>query len=301
MAKNSQGRKVQVDVDAVTFGVEIECVMRQSVLATHHVEIGSYHNGKPLPSPFPSGWVAKSDGSIETPSHWKSLEIVSPVLHGKDGLEQVVAVFAILNEWEAQVNSSCGFHVHVGMRSVLGARAEDKSLVVRWVRRMLHLMSVHEMGLFALTGEMSRYENRYCNTIKEAWAGVLNTSSDIAVLKENTEETGRYQSLNLMNLFKSRGTVEFRLFAGTLDAMQALGYITLAMGIAHRAAQVGMVPSFIEERGVLRRVTVTEAGMMVRKTFRQYGWPTGARKAWGKAVSAAQDAAVERFLGGLRL
>jgi len=296
MAKNGASRRVVVDVDAMTFGVEIECTLPNRYVRAQRIQIGGYHRGAELPAPFPTGWTAQHDGSLDAEPGFTAIEIVSPVLKGTAGLEEVLRVYSILNEAGVQVNSSCGFHVHVGVRSVLGTRASDEGLVVRWVRRMLHLVSVHELGLFAITGKRSRLDNTYCETIKRQWDQVLETTSRLETITRKVEYHGeRYHTLNLCNLTGGKRTVEFRLFGATLDGIQALGYIVAALGIAHRAAECGVAPQFDSHTPVVTRESCLAAVKALQSALADYGWPTGAKR-WGKAIRKAQLDAVQRFV-----
>src|SRR5262245_33404466 len=97
-----------IDVNDLTFGIEIETAMPHGV-----VRVGGYHYGTQVPQ-LPEGWKAERDGSIRCPAGHEACEIVSPVLKGDDGIRQVVQVLAWLKSAGAQVNRSTGFHVHVG-------------------------------------------------------------------------------------------------------------------------------------------------------------------------------------------
>lgn len=299
MAKNGASRRVSVDTDQITFGVEIECSLPREYISEHNIRIGSYSHGTRLPAPFPAGWVAKSDGSV-SPNHYgcTPLEIVSPILKGRAGLEAVLQVFGILNEAGVEVNDSCGFHVHVGIDSVLGNQAANEGIVVRWVRRMLHLVSIHELGLMAITGRPSRMGNQYCKSVTEKWSGKLQTTSPVAVIEEAVYvHSERYYTLNLCNLFgESKRTVEFRVFGATTDGLQALGYIITAMGIAHRAAAVGTVPEF---QATPNRSTPQEAAEALQKTLAHYGWPKGIKAEFGQGIRQTQKQAAALFAAAL--
>ncbi len=299
MAKNGATRRVTVDVDAITFGVEIECTLPREYVNTQNIRIGGYNHGAQLPAPFPDGWVAKSDGSVEAHRRgYTALEIVSPILKGRAGLEAVLRVFGILNEAGVEVNDSCGFHVHVGVKSVLGSQAANEGIVVRWVRRMLHLVSIHELGLMAITGRTSRMGNQYCKPVAAKWSGKLTTTSPVTVIEEEVcEHYERYYTLNLCNIFgSSKRTVEFRVFGATTDGLQALGYILTAMGIAHRAAEVGTVPEFQAEPNPN---TPQEAAEALRKTLVRYGWPTGIKAEFGSGIRQVQQQAAAQFAQAL--
>ena len=68
----------------IAFGIEIETHMP----GHDRTPIGGYHNGLPV-SWLPSGWKAERDGSIRTPAGRKPCEFVSPVLRGREGLQNV--------------------------------------------------------------------------------------------------------------------------------------------------------------------------------------------------------------------
>ncbi len=299
MAKNGATRRVTVDTDAITFGIEIECALPREYINTHNIRIGSYNHGAQLPAPFPTGWVAKSDGSVDAYRRgYKPLEIVSPILKGRAGLEAVLLVFGILNEAGVEVNDSCGFHVHVGVKSLLGSQAANEGIVVRWVRRMLHLVSIHELGLMAITGRASRMGNHYCQSVTAKWNGKLHTTSPVAVIQQEVEpHYERYYTLNLCNIFgSSKRTVEFRVFGATTEGLQALGYIITAMGIAHRAAEVGTVPEFQADPDTKTPQEATEA---LWKMLVRYGWPTGIKAEFGKGIHQAQQQAAAQFAQAL--
>ncbi len=115
--------------ETYTWGCELEVFLPQSKVQELGISIGSYHQGYPLPHPFPQacperserGWTAERDGSLHTDRRgYVAVEIVSPILHGQAGIEQVKQVASILRSLEATVNQTTGRHVHVGAHSVAG-------------------------------------------------------------------------------------------------------------------------------------------------------------------------------------
>jgi hypothetical protein len=134
-----------IDVNDLTFGIEIETAMPRGV-----VRVGNYHSGYQVPQ-LPHGWRAERDASIHCPQGHEPCEIVSPVLKGEDGVRQVVQVLAWLKGVGAKVNRSTGFHVHVGWN------ADEET-----TKRLVFLVSNFEKALFAATGTKSREEGHYC-------------------------------------------------------------------------------------------------------------------------------------------
>lgn len=309
MARNPQTRIAQVDPDNVTFGVEIECFIPDY----HRLEIGRRHHGLPLPPPFPYGWLAEKDGSLKPDNDWLNpVEIVSPKLCGRRGLDAVAEMYAVLGRLGARVNATCGLHVHIGMRSVLGDRADEFGLVVRWVRRLLHLVSVHEPALYAISGDPARPNSEFCRSIKPKWHGKLTPRDDFDAVRRHNAETqttsaselrdvSRYCTLNLCNLFEPKCTVEFRAFAATLDPLQAIGCITTALGLCHRAASCGTSPNYDAAPPDWRQAESYVRQMQSALWFgvRRYGWPAGAWEDYGLKVIGQQITAARSFRAGL--
>jgi hypothetical protein len=192
----------------MTFGVEIECYM-----PTGSINIGGYH--RPAGSSWlPAGWGAGTDGSLTAPPAGKrGVEIVSPVLRGREGFEQVAKVVREIRRRGGEVNATCGLHVHVGFnKSNYGVLA--------------HLISVfanHEKAVYAATGTKARERNGYCKGVKQY-------RSESAARR--SAQRDRYHALNLATAYE---TVEVRAFAGTLNATKVLGYVGICLGMVEMA------------------------------------------------------------------
>ena len=97
--------------ESYTFGVELEVLLPERAISELGIRIGSYHHGHPLPSPFPQGWTAERDGSLHTSRRdYVPVEIVSPILQGRAGIEQVKQVAQTLKDLGARVNMTTGLH-----------------------------------------------------------------------------------------------------------------------------------------------------------------------------------------------
>jgi hypothetical protein len=152
----------------ITFGVEVECFLPRGA-----VQVGYHHAGRELGGEFPAGWNAQSDGSLSTRlPGYEGVEVVSPVLRGRYGLEEVKVVAALLGRMNARVNPTCGFHVHVGVASAAG---NDYDEVADWVRRLLNLTAHHDlpagrqagMAFYAAAGTRRRQNGHYCASLKQ--------------------------------------------------------------------------------------------------------------------------------------
>lgn len=190
----------------VRFGIEVECFVPTTV----DIQVGGYHRGLQI-AEVPQGWNGQSDGSIHAPAGYRPVEVVSPVLAGEAGLVQVFYVLDWLRERGAQVNRSCGLHVHVDATDL--SRSD--------IRRIMQVFLRHEKALFSINGSQAeaRWDNQFCKR-SARWLDPL---------------ADRYQSLNLSNVGRqSKNTVEFRLYAGTLDPEEVVTavYASVALVVA---------------------------------------------------------------------
>jgi len=204
-----------MNANEMTFGCEFEVTMPRR----HAPPAGGYHNGLQIEG-LPAGWNAQHDGSIRVNTRGHvGVEIVSPVLKGAEGLQQIKLVCAWLKSKNAKVNQSTGFHVHVGCE-------RNPELV----SRIAHLTANFEKALYASTGTKSREAGCYCRPIQN--------DGNMTARFVNGERISvqRYHSLNVTNLdMGTKPTVEFRVFAGTLNCIKATGYILLCLGLVEKA------------------------------------------------------------------
>jgi hypothetical protein len=91
-----------VNVNELTFGVEIECYVPVELVRSGRISIGGYHHGTQV-AELPAGWNAQHDGSLGNARGKAGVEIVSPVLAGADGLRQIQQVCKWLKDNGARV------------------------------------------------------------------------------------------------------------------------------------------------------------------------------------------------------
>lgn len=209
---------MRTDLNNMTFGIEIECTIPVETLRQRGWVVGGYHTGASIPG-F-AGWTAQHDGSIRARRPHQGVEVVSPVLQGFAGLLQIELMVAELRAMGARVNTSTGFHVHVGWNGT-----------PEQLRRLICFVAFHEKALFASTGTTSREHNHYCSSIRTRYRPFEQLSSEA-----DARSVGRYYVLNLANIAMGRRrTVEFRVFAGTLNVVKILAYVQLCLGMVQKA------------------------------------------------------------------
>lgn len=193
-----------------TFGVEIEAygVPRATLLAELRaqgleVEAEGYnHTTQPH-------WKIVSDSSI---SGANAFELVSPVLRGLEGLAELEKACRALKVCRAQVNASCGLHIHFGA----------SNLRIEHLRQLVRNYLVLEPTIDQLVPRARRANNAYyCGSLlrgrtqAEAEQAILGATSPEA-LSTAANAGSRYHKLNLQSYFRQR-TVEFRQHSGSTD------------------------------------------------------------------------------------
>lgn len=239
-----------MDVNQMTFGIEIETTIPYGA-----VQIGSYQSGLPVAN-LPQGWVAKYDGSIHASRGRQGCEFVSPVLRGADGLRQIIEVCRTLNSMGAKVNRSTGLHVHVGFD-----RTDADAL-----KRLVTLTANFEKAIYASTGTKNRERGGYSAPISPIG------SADQAI------NLDRYRVLNVTNLrHGGKPTVEFRAFAGTLNAEKIIGYVRLCLGLVERAVKAARKTNWTAKAPVASSPIHRkgEGATQLTRLFYQLGWTKG--------------------------
>ena len=209
------------------FGIELECfgVSRSivvSALRTAGLNVMTAgYTGRDY-----DVWQVKTDCSIQGVD---GFEVVSPVLEGENGIYQARIACVVLQELNAQVNKSCGFHIHHN------AQGWD----VKKFKNLFKRFTKYEAALDSIQ-PASRRNNRFCQSnaltsVNKTFAKIeaCNTIAQISDVYGHS----RYFKLNLQSFFRM-GSVEFRNHAGTVDADKVESYIRLTAGFV-QAAEAG--------------------------------------------------------------
>ena len=221
------------------FGIEIETVglSRTKLAEAIHSVVGgtlsSDYRDVRITATDGRSWKVVPDGSLSGGEY--SGEIVSPILN-YDDLETLQQVVRAVRGAGARVDASCGVHVHID-----GSRFDAKSvvnlvkLVHKQERLIEHALGVSEQRLARYCKPideafMQRIESRRPKTmqeLKDAWYGRPNVTPTRYC-------STRYRSLNLNSLL-FRGSIELRLFNGTLHAGEIKAYVQLSLALAAKA------------------------------------------------------------------
>lgn len=171
-----------------------------------------------------TSWDLKTDSSC-------GYELATPALCWEDWT-LVEKALNSLREAGANVNASCGVHIH----------HEARDLGVPGIRRLLLLWAAVENLFFDMTYP-NRVGNDFCQPIAHlagginTWEGWMFRVQDSFGLEQLISEIGKYTTLNLRTWWQ-HGRVEFRLFHGTLQEPVIKYWVLMTQQLVEAALRV---------------------------------------------------------------
>ncbi|MGL5254232.1 MAG: amidoligase family protein [Brevinema sp.] len=240
-----------MDMRKQNFGIELEMtgISRKKAaeviagyLNSHAEYVGGYYEKWKIRDALLRDWTVMFDSSIAAvnshggaaDSDYK-VEVVSPICQYEDipYLQQMVIR---LKESGAVVGERCGIHIHIN-----AAPYDAKSL-----RNITNIMASKEDLIYKALQVTVERERRYCHKVDENFLENLNNKKpkSIEAVKQIWYEgedgsdehyhDSRYHCLNLHSVF-SKGTVEFRLFNGTMNENKIRAYVQFCLAISQQA------------------------------------------------------------------
>ncbi len=240
---------MKTTIQSQRYGIEIECVSitRQRAAQAVQSVVGGEVAHVGVPAPYDPWhvrdergrvWQVVADASLnDYPANLRA-EVVSPILEYAD-LDELQRVVRALRAAGAKATASCGCHVHVG--------AENHNAAT--LANLLKLVAAHERHLVEALGVNADRRARYARDVDDqvlrricarrprtmdelnaAWYGTPTPNP-------GRTHYSRYHAINL-NALWCHGTVEFRLFDGTLHAGKVRSYVQLALALSARALNI---------------------------------------------------------------
>ena len=193
------------------FGIEIEAynctrerLARELTAAGINVQVEGYNH-----TDHTDHWKLVTDSSL---SGNNTFELVSPILHGEQGIEELEKVCWVLDLCNAKVNDTCGLHVH--MDAAEFDLATWKNLILTYKRLE---------GVIDNFMPRSRRNNHYCKTLTTISEVKINRASNISDLRAAFSHN-RYHKVNLEAYARHR-TVEFRQHGGSTNFTKMSAWI----------------------------------------------------------------------------
>ena len=181
--------------------------------------------------------MKKEDGKLISASSNYSVELVSPIL-GYNDIENLQEIVRNLRHAGAISESKykCGIHIHIGANNH----------TPQTLKNLVNLMASKE-DLIYKSLEIDPARIRFCQKVNTELIETINkkkpkTMQALADLwyggyyedRNRHYHQSRYHGLNLHSVF-TKGTIEFRLFNGTLHAGKIRSYLVLALATSHQA------------------------------------------------------------------
>ena len=200
-----------------------------------------------------SGWKVVSDASVSN-GH----ELVSPILRGLDGKEQLKTAMQAVKAIGAETNPSCGVHVHHGVHDFSAKQLANVAEIYRnneqtidklvavsrrnshWARTMEKGINFYENTTVQLDGEWTSASHDLDGK-ESLLRGLGLEGSDLRHVEHD-----RYYKVNF-GCYVRQGTVEFRQHQTSLNAVRIWNWIVFTQMIVESAKG---------KRGKANKVTV---------------------------------------------
>lgn len=231
------------------FGIEVEFggLFKSRALRVLQEHFGRAYYGNTVRDDQGREWKIVTDGSVDDMGA-EGLELVSPPLM-YDDMESLQELVRKLRRAGAKVNKSCGVHVHVDLQNY--AYKSLKNLV-KYYAKYEHMFYKAANVLPNRAGHFAKQlTKKHPNLIEKI--NTVNSLDDLKVLwygynrsSFDKYDNSRYAGLNLHNIWYKgwyKGTVEFRLFNGTLHAGEIRTNVILALSISAKALNARSVNS----------------------------------------------------------
>ena len=176
-------------------------------------------------------WVTERDGSLHCSQTGRTAEIVSPILHGREGLAHAARVMKAVTRAGGKVNRTCGTHLTMGVRDIsarfrrMGANAQARVAMI-----IVEIYDYFNVAFKSLVSPSRRF-NSYCYrphmSVGVNWFNAERTMGLHALQTFGTASKATYAAnlrrvhsqrgqVNLLK-FATDGIIEFRMHNGTLN------------------------------------------------------------------------------------
>lgn len=204
-------KKIGVEIEF--FGATREAVAEKIKEKGLKIKVEGWSNRKS----FKGEWKLTTDASVTSTGTeaGRGLELVSPPLTIDEMERQLKLVCEALNEVNAQVDRTCGVHVH----------HEIDDLALEDIKNIYRIYKKHNTVIDEFMPKSRRADsiyNRYCGGLTELDMQRVERAESIAELGYGE----RYRTLNFQSYVKY-GTIEFRQHSGTTDFEKIFNWVLI--------------------------------------------------------------------------
>lgn len=193
------------------FGVEIEAynctrerLARELRAAGISIQVEGYNH-----TDHADHWKLVTDSSLHGNN---TFELVSPILHGEAGIDELEKVCWVLELCDVKVNDTCGLHIHMDAHDF--TMDTWRNLAVTY-KRLEPVIDAFMPG--------SRRNNRYCKPLSGISETAIRGAQTINDLRR-VFHSDRYHKVNL-EAYARHCTVEFRQHGGSTNFTKMSAWI----------------------------------------------------------------------------
>ena len=206
-----------------TFGVELECSVPYNQICSENANMFKYagytHQNERKMFKF------VTDTSVNAGDD--NIECVSPVLGGnKTGYATLRKACKILSDKNAKVNSSCGYHVHIGAANL----TEEQ-----YVNVFINYQKCEKVIDTFMQKDRRASNAYYCRSLKGLDFSHCRTREDVQMVFghgtiNSWRGSARYYKVNAM-AYVGHKTIEFRHHGGTTNAEKVENWVKFCMAL----------------------------------------------------------------------
>jgi hypothetical protein len=205
MKKNKKEDKIKlIDITKIRFSPELEVELPAKVDAERLIT-----RGKTL-----KGWEIKSDGSL-TNGIELSPENGNHLYYNKEDLMQIKEVIALVRVHKGKIKPTCGLHIHIDVKKLTDKQI--LTIIQEFIHKQNYVVKKFEVSKDRLEQTCQLLPKSELHSLTEKAIHQFRNQNDY-LFRNYGYIDEKYYSLNVAHLAKNDyGTIEFRLFGGTLN------------------------------------------------------------------------------------
>lgn len=231
-----------------TFGIEAEfygITPQRAIDALAQVGITATYEGYTHRNT--GHWKIVTDSSVTSTGTGigYGLELVSPILRGRQGVEEIIKALDAIRLAGGKVNKTCGLHTHIGMDGLTGM--EMMKVIDTYVANQTNINRIVSR---------SRHNNGYClpfteTTQRNSYTGnnnyqAVRNANNASATRQAVSvfaSSPRYRVVNTQS-YSRYGTLEFRQHQGTLNGRKASAWVLFLLSLVETASVASSVTAY---------------------------------------------------------
>ncbi|KNC95959.1 uncharacterized protein SPPG_08564 [Spizellomyces punctatus DAOM BR117] len=182
-------------------------------------------------------WKVLRDSTlVDSPKGQYGMELVSPILHGGTGIQEIKGIVHALRALNVRCDASTGLHVHVGRHNMEWTLTELQNICTQFIRNETFFDA---MVPVERRGDTNSQLRSNANLFIGCPGPHIHATADVDALIKCVNSNGydgstRYFKLNVESLRTFR-TIEFRQQVATVDWQKAVAWVAGILAFCKRA------------------------------------------------------------------